>query len=304
MTDAAAVCSPLGLDTFVKSKSCFSLSSLQELVTSWNAKNPDNKINPSQDAKKLRSELKKKLAKQCPGASCEACWINELGGASQNREAAKMVMPQKPKDWKKNPRKWLNNYDIQHILARFEGDKKYPYKLLGVFPIDFLGKDEYGNILYPEMYDFQLSKYVGKYKFLGMITNLDTHEGPGTHWTSTFIVIDPTLKSFGAYYYDSTFNKNTQLSRVPESIQKFFKILKKQAEELPEAQAAKATFQNIFYTLDHQKGNTECGMFSIFYQANWLNQIIKNKDATHDNILRLKVNDNQVWKLRDFFFAS
>ena len=244
------------------------------------------------------------MAKECPGKNKEACWIQKLGGSSQNREAAKMVMPPKPKDWEKNPRKWLNNYDIQHILSRFEGDENYPYKLLGIFPIDFLGKDAYGSILYPEMYDFQLSRYVGKYSFLGLITNLDTHDGPGTHWTSSFIVIDPKMKCFGAYYYDSTFTQGTDIRRVPESVRRFFKIVKKQAEALPEAKALGAKFRNVYYKLNHQRGNTECGMFSIFYQVHWLNSIIKNADTVHKDIVRLKITDEQVWKLRDFFFTS
>ena len=298
-------CSAAGLDEFKQSGSCFPLSALQELARSWNrtrgkapgaARIDEN----SQDPAHLRSELTRLVA---GGKNKEVRWVQELGGASQNPVAGRMIMPVKPKAWNDNPNQWLNNYDIQHVLNRFEGDAKYPYKLLGVFPIDFSGKDSGGNVLYPEMHDFQLSRYAGKYPFMGLITNLDTHDGPGTHWTSSFIVIDPKMKCFGAYYYDSTFTSRTDLRRVPESIRRFFKVLKKQAEALPEARALNAKFKNVFYKLSHQRGNTECGMFSIFYQVHWLNSIIKNADTVHKDIIRLKITDTQVAKLRDFFFA-
>ena len=292
--DGSGMCSPLGLDEYKKSSSCFTHDALVEMATSWNKQNLGKPpVNTSVDAVKLRAKLKNIL-----GAD-ESQWISKVGGMSQNSKAARLVMPPKPRDWIKQPRKWLNNYDIEHILTRFEGDAKYPYKLLGVFPMDFQGTDASGQILYPEMHNFQLSAFVGKYRFLGLITNLDHHDGPGTHWTSTFIVIDPSLASFGAYYYDSTFTSRTDVSRVPKEIRDFFKQLKSQAAVLfPSAKP----FKNVFYKLNHQKGNTECGMFSIFYQVHWLRSLIKNIGTTHKNIITLKITDDQVGKLRDFFF--
>lgn len=299
------VCSPLGLDEFKTTGTCFSLSALQELALAWNKQNPTQPpINTAQDVKSLRNALDAAMTPQCgQGKGKEVCWVQKLGGFSVNREAAKMVMPPKPKEWNKNPHQWLNNYDIQHIMTRMEGDAKYPYKFFGVFPIDFQGNDDAGEPLYSEMHtkNFSLQKYVGKYRFLGFITNLDSHEGPGTHWTSTFIAIDPALPCFGAYYYDSTFSSRTDVSRVPPEIRKFFKQLKEQAKTIPNPEGR--VFKNVFYRMNHQHGNTECGMFSIFYQVYWLNRLIKDMNVTHRDIVRLKITDDQVWKLRDFFFG-
>lgn len=293
MTAKTPICSPVGLDNYKDHGTCFSDDALAELAKSWNRKNSNKPPITSSDAKIIRTKLNEVMKGDCGnGKSAELCWVQTLGGASQNRKAASMLMPPKPKDWSKNPRKWLNNYDITHILTRFEGDKQYPYKLLGVYPIDF-------QAFYPEMRDFDLNQYIGNYRFLGLITNLDTHDGPGTHWTSSFICLDPSLPSFGAYYYDSTFNNNTDVHRVPKEIRKFFKLLKVQAES-----TTHRPFRNVFYRLNHQKGNTECGMFSIFYQVHWLRSIIKNRDTTHKDIVRLKITDDQVFKLRDFFFRS
>ena len=299
---AKRVCSALGLDQYEKTGSCFTLEALQELARAYNRRGKDT-IDISLDHASLHKELTQRLAKECgTDATKEVRWIKALGSS----KAAKMVMPIKPREWDKNPHTWLNNFDIENVLSRLEGDKEYPYKLLGVFPIDFQGKDAYNQILYPEMYNFDIKEYIGKYKYLGLITNLDTHDGPGTHWTSTFIVIDPKLKSFGAYYYDSTFSTRTPLERVPKSILAFFKMLKKQAEALPEARGRK--FKNIFFKLGHQRGNTECGMFSIYYQVNWLNKLIKNINTTHRDIIKHEkyaINtDEKVWKLRNFFFPD
>lgn len=291
------ICSPLGLDEFKRSSSCFTKDALMEMAKSWNRLHPDKPQINTTSGRLSQAALRKKL-QQLLGPD-EGEWITKVGGMSQNAKAALMVMPQKPKEWIKQPRKWLNNYDITHILTRFEGDTQHPYKLLGVFPIDFQGNDASGQPLYPDMHDFQLSKYVDKYKYMGIITNLDDHDGPGTHWTSTFIVIDPSLASFGAYYYDSTFTSRTDVSRVPPEIRTFFKLLKRQAAALyPTAKP----FKNVFYKLSHQKGNTECGMFSIFYQVHWLRSLVNNIGTTHKDIITLKITDDQVFKLRDFFF--
>lgn len=300
------ICSPVGLDEYKKTKSCFTIEALRELASSWNRMNPNTQIAnvPTLSRAALYTQLNNRLKPTCgTGRLKELKWIQQLGGLSQNRVASRFVMPPKPTDWDKNPHKWLNNYDINHILSRFEGDPKYPYKLLGVVPIDFQGTDSAGNALYPELHKFDLSKYVGKYKFLGLITNLDTHEGPGTHWTSTFIGIDPSLPCFGAYYYDSTFTSRTDVHRVPPEIRKFFKMLKQQADALPTPNAAHK-FKRVFYKPSHQHQDTECGMFSIFYQVHWLRTLIKDLNATHKNIDKLKITDEQAFKLREFFFST
>ena len=289
------LCSPAGLDNFKEHGSCFTLDALRELATAWNRDHTNTPIDlKSDDIDYYKSQLETVL-----GTKNELTWIQRLGGMSQNRAAAKLLMPPKPKEWSNNPYKWLNNYNITHILSRFEGDAKHPYKLLGVVPIDFQGSDSSGNVLYPELHDFDLKHYIGKYKYLGLITNLDTHSGPGTHWTSSFVCIDPEKPCFGAYYYDSTFTPNTDVKRVPDEIRKFFKQMKRQAAAL----YPKKKFKNIFYRLNHQKGNTECGMFSIFYQVHWLRSIIENPNSTHKDIIRLRITDDQVWQLRNFFFA-
>lgn len=307
MVGAMPVCSPLGLDEYKKTRSCFSPSALTELATSWNKLHPEAPIDTSGKPADIRKRLGISLKTQCGnGTGTESCWVQKLGGMSANKEAAKLIMPLKPKEWGKEPRKWLNNYDIDHIMTRFEGDEQFPFKFLGVFPIDFQGKDSVGNVLYPAMHQFNLSNFLVKNpgtKFIGIITNLDTHEGSGTHWTSSFICVDPSLPCFGAYYYDSTFTKSTNIKRVPPEIRTFFKSLKAQAEMLPNFNINNK-FKNVFYKLSHQRGNTECGMFSIFYQVHWLRSLIKDIHTTHKDIIRLKITDDQVFRLRDFFFPN
>ena len=54
-------------------------------------------------------------------------------------------------------------------------------------------------------YDF-LKRFFGK-KYFGFVTNLCKFDEPGTHWTSSFFILDPELDSYGAYYYDSVGRK-------------------------------------------------------------------------------------------------
>jgi hypothetical protein len=67
------------------------------------------------------------------------------------------------------------------------------YQFLGVYPIDFEGKDEFGECLFKEMCSLNIVKLYEKgIRYIGLITNLDKHNQSGSHWTSLFVCIDPS----------------------------------------------------------------------------------------------------------------
>ena len=209
--------------------------------------------------------------------------------------AKKELKPEKPESWYKNPKTWLSNYDIQNVMFQYKATKKYKYDFLGVFPIDFSTISVNGTCIYSEFCNINIRNYIKKdIKFIGFITNLDKHDEPGSHWTSTFIVIDPFIPTYGAYYYDSTGRG------MPSYLQNFMNNIKQQCEEI----YPNKTFNIIQNKKQHQYKNSECGVFSMLFQLRWINKhIVKKNNTSFEEIIgNPYINDDQMLKIRDHLF--
>lgn len=293
-------CSPTGASIYKQDKTCFTREALIRLVEAWNETNPSQEICSYKNATKMKlwSELRNRMSHICLGDGMEACWVDNLQGTRPSKEIAKSLRPLKPSTWRTNEYTWLTNYDIENVMAQYDiaQDPNFKYKFLGVFPIDFEKKTMFGQCLFEEFCSLDIVKLYKKgVRFVGMITNLDKHDQRGSHWTSLFMCIDPTLPSFGAYYYDSVG------SVPPDEISAFIHNVKRQVAEIP---GADVTRFNIDYNkIRHQRGNTECGVFSLTFQIRWLMQLQLNERVTFDKIVNKKeMNDASVHQLRDHFF--
>jgi hypothetical protein len=132
-------------------------------------------------------------------------------------------------------------------------------------------------------------------RYIGMITNLDKHNQSGSHWTSFFACIDPKLPCFGAYYYDSV------ASMPPAEIVKFIETLKTQVRSIPGG--SDKPFLVKYNKMRHQRGNTECGVFSIDYQIRWIEGLYKDSSIKFENVAHIpKIDDAYIHKFRDVYF--
>jgi hypothetical protein len=254
----------------IKNSQVFTKQSLIKLIDAWNKYKPDKITYKKTDkASKLAEALNEKIKPICDDKQYW-CWpgaLSHIAKDERTKNIIKMIAeyelrPEMPKEWIKNPIEWLSNYDIEDVMKQYSIDKKYKYNFLGVFPIDFSEEDKFGRCLYSEICSLNLKKYMNKrIKYLGLITNLDRHDQSGSHWTSTFIIIDPRNKCYGAHYYDSNARP------IPMYVKKFMLNIKKQCNSLYPTQKFRITYNNK----QHQKKNTECGMFSMIYQIRWLN---------------------------------
>jgi hypothetical protein len=298
-------------------KYCFTETSLRKMVIIWNIINK-NKIkckSVSDIYKALQTKLKphvywlwcgvmermaeKKintLSNQIKTQKTIKA-INQLTKAKKDLRmiAKKNLRPEKPESWYKNPKTWLSNYDIQNVMFQYSDCKKYKYAFLGVFPIDFTVASVNGVCLYSEFCHINIKDYIkrGK-KFIGLITNLDKHDESGSHWTSTFMVIDPSLQTYGAYYYDSTGNS------IPSYLNTFLQDVKKQCDTL---------YPHIDFNINlnkkqHQYKNTECGVFSMVFQIRWINKhIVKKNNTSFEEILgNPYIDDDHMLKIRDTLY--
>ena len=297
-------CSPSAQDN---GPTCLSKKSLKYLIDTYNnsIKNNKDKIiyYDNNTQLELFKKLDKKMKKKTKGTGKYWFWPNIIKNLVpiknintnliikniKNIETFELK-PELPLEWLKNPNEWLSNYDIDHIMFQYNNAPKYSYKYLGTFSIDFALKNDKGFCLYSDFCNINIKNYINnKIKYIGFITNLDKHDEPGSHWTSTFIIIDYKNKSYGAYYYDSVARK------IPKLIKDFLNNIKKQCNIL----YPKIEFVIKYNYKQHQYENTECGMFSIIYQLRWINFLYRNKDTKFKKIVEsILLNDKNVNSIR------
>lgn len=288
------VCAPKAYDTLEKDHTCFDRQALVRLANAWNTSHP------SQPIRNLANLTKKQLWKAihdhmlptCKGQNKEACWVDHL--TRPDDPIQKKLRPVAPPEWERNPHEWLSNYDIEDGMYMYEDDPSFQFKMIGVFPVDFAVKTGFfGQCLYEETCNIHFQKLRKRgYKYAGMVINMDSHDKPGSHWTALFIVMDPKLPSYGAYYYNSVPNP------PPKEVDAYMKMLQKKAQE----ETPDVPFQLAYNTYRHQYKNTECGMFSIAYLVRWLALLQKNPQTTFEKVVKIKIRDEDVHKLRKLFF--
>lgn len=288
----------------------FNKKSLLKIIEIYNAINSKKIIvKPKDTATVLFKKINMNLKKIC-GDNKYWLWCGLLDSLVNNSKLSDILkskyktslkyidntelIPCKPVEWYKNEKCWLSNYDILNVMKQYSNTKKYKYSFLGVFPIDFSEKNSEGKCLYNSICAINISTYIKKNKkFIGFITNLDKHDEPGSHWTSTFIIIDPTVSAYGAYYYDSGGKT------IPSGVLNFLIDIKKQCE----IKYPKKKFIIDYNKTRFQFKNTECGIFSILYQLRWINKFMI-KDTNFDEIIKgnSNIDDDNMVKLRNRLF--
>jgi len=291
-------------------KNNFTKKSLLKMIEIWNLSN-NSKITVKSNYSDalLYKLLNNKLKKIC-GANKYWLWCGVLDriivrenipNLMRYRRLLKAIdkkelRPEKPELWYKNPKTWLSNYDIQNVMNQYSDVKKYNYKFLGVFPIDFAVKNSSGHCLYNSQCNINIANYMRKkIHFIGFITNLDKHDESGSHWTSTFVVINPKLETYGAYYYDSVG------SRIPVYVMNYLNDIKAQCNKIN----PNKPFNIIYNNKQFQYKNTECGVFSMLFQIRWINKhIVKKNNTSFTEIVEgnRNITDDVMVQIRDSLF--
>ena len=260
-------CAP-SIDKEGKFKTCYSKESLLKMASELKKKNKRNILLKNKSKKQLWEFIQKEFGNICNKK--EDCWKNQpviknLNDVNINKYTFK---PDYPSEWKKDKHTWLNTYDILRVMKQYE--KKYDdFKFLGVVPSDCPTKItcELSNI------DLKRLKKNNIHR-IGLVYNLDVSSGPGTHWVAIYI----DNKNNEINYYDSYGSKPIKL------INDFLHNLKKKYEKINE----KAII--IYNNKRHQYGGSECGMYSINFLLERLNNV-NMYEIYNRNILDKKMND-------------
>lgn len=285
-------CNPSIKDKAALKDSCFPPETLVLIKNSYNKYHPNNKVIGVNNVE-IWKELKEKLY------TCdkEDCWLNQVDDPMLRKKIdLQSFAPDRPKEWKKNPNEWLSNYDILDVLKQYE--QAYPcFHVIGPTPIDFDSrpKDMNNQCVWEELCEFRLEKYVkDKKRKIGIVFNLDDHNGSGSHWVSLFI----DLKDKYAFYMDSAGDK------IPEEIDRLLKRIVQQGLEM------NPPINIHFYEncpMEHQEGNTECGMYTLYFLITMLTD--KTEDKTfhsyYDKIRFFKdkrIPDSYIERYRKIYF--
>jgi len=285
-------CNPSVKGKTIDSDSCLTPEVIIKIKDSFNKHHIDNPIT-EKEPKELWYELKNRLN----SCSKEDCWLEQIDNTKLREQIDRMTFaPDKPIEWEDNPDEWLSNYDIFEVLKQYEMKYKH-FKIIGPTPIDFDTRlpEEGGKCVWQELCTFSLKKNLaeGKTK-IGVVFNLDKHNESGSHWVSLFIDL---VDSF-IFYFDSAGNE------IPEQINVLVQKIIKQGGELKKPIHLK--FHEI-YPFEHQQGNTECGMYSLFFIISMLtNKAGTKRFSTYKQKIKFfktnRIPDKEVFKYRNKYF--
>ena len=266
-------CSPTKKLSFT----CYSPTNLLKLKREWNKKYPDKKIYTN-NTYNIWKTLKDHMNSNC---SNERCWLkqNFMADNLDTSLTKYTFAPSAPPTWKKNPNEWLNSNDIINVMKQYE--KKYRnFKFIGPSPIDFDKKKMFGQCVWNELCNFNLKNLLhnGITK-IGIILNTDPHYLSGAHWICIFINVDKNY----IYYFDSN------ADRTPRQVRTFLNRVTKQAKQL------NINLKEYINKTEHQKGDTECGMYVLFI----ITTLLKSNSLPYFN---KRISDKEMEKLRKIFF--
>lgn len=285
-------CSPSNKDF---KNTCYTLKELRFFAKQYNESLGNHKSPHKIDLSLSKPNLLQKLNEKF-GNIHESKWIdtNYLTDVSRNvkNNLRSNFVPSTPRSWLVNKNKWLTNFDIQNVIQQYE--EEFPsFKFLGVHPIDFAARTTYNNQCISPVIcslDVKLSIKNKKTK-IGIVFNLDRHDQSGSHWVTLVCELSIEDKNFGCHYIDSTG------APVPPQIYTLMLNIKDQVNVLyknnPNVKHFKL-FQNL---KKFQKGNTECGMFAIYFVTKFV-----SSKLSIPKLLSKHITDNDVFKLRSLMY--
>lgn len=261
-----------------KEYTCYKTTSLDKIKLKWNSRHPDYKITDT-DPKIIWETLRNRMEQVCNN---EACWLKQLFTTYEldNELLHYTFSPPAPNSWIVNPNEWLSSLDIIAVMKQFENQYKC-FDFIGPSPIDYDTHYESGECVWKELCEFSLKKQIKQHKMkVGIIFNLDPHYKSGSHWVSLFINIGKEE----IYYFDSVGEE------PPQQIKKFIKEVIKQGNKLH------MNIKQIINKKQHQYGETECGMYSLYFIINMLNGV------SFDIFQNERITDKLMLEFRDKYF--
>jgi hypothetical protein len=265
--------------------SCARIVVLHELAKAYNSTAKSNEqiklsrnfeiLNPQKYKSYLVSEIDKRIGDKC---TTQKCWskqdfIRNMDSIARNEFIKYTFRPKAPQ----GKFTWLNTININDVMAQYE-NKYHNFKFFGAVPMDFaelsnleISNPNYSNIMKG-----------GKTK-LGTVFNLDNHNQSGSHWVAMYT----DLEKGQIYYFDSVGIKPEK--RVRTLMRDQCRFMKNNG--IPyEKQIVDVN------TVQHQKENTECGVYSM----NFIIRMLRGDEFK--SLCNKPISDKKINKCRKVYF--
>lgn len=234
-------------------------------------------LNPAKYKKFLVKQFNEKFKNSCDNQRCwlKQSYLKNLNINTQNKLKNNIFRPKGPQ----GKFTWLNTLNIDGVMKQYE-EKYKTFKFLGAVPADFEDLEFYG------IKDLDFDKLIkdGKTK-IGMVMNLDEYGKSGSHWVSLFSDLEK-----GKIYYSDSYGIK------PEK--RFRRFMRKIARYCRDKLLIPENKLKVDYNKTrHQKGNSECGVYSI----NFILRLLKG-DSFYD-ITSNRIPDTAVNKCRNVYFS-
>jgi hypothetical protein len=263
--------------------SCIELPILVEMAKAYNKVNDKQiklhdrleTLNPPKYKKYLLNEMKKRYDNLC---KTQICWTQQDFIKKMNKMMKEELLkytfrPEGPK----GKFEWLNTTHLNEVMEQYEKVHK-DFKFLGAVPMDFDKLPSLG------IKGLDLKKlYNDGIKKIGVIFNLDEHWQSGSHWVSAYT----NLENGESYFSDSYGIAPDK--RVRELLRRFGKFSEENLNIKAIAKHNKTR---------HQRGNSECGMYSL----NFILELLNGK--SFDELEQDAIPDKRVNELRPIFFYN
>jgi hypothetical protein len=274
--------------------SCYNKKIIFKIRDAYNKNAKDEDKITFATFKEVYEDLKLKMYEL--GCVKEDCWLNQLPIKERNYLDSVVFAPDHPEKWNKNPNEWLSNYDINSIMKQYE--RFYPeFAFIGSTTMDFdtvLTDDDKKECVCNNMCNFKIRDYIKKgIRKIGFVVNLDYHTEGGSHWVSLFVDLDDRI----IYYFDSARNE------TPEEITAFVKRISEQCLK------EHIDMEYIENKISHQKTDTECGMYALFFVTTMLTGDIGDskkmtKQEKIDLFTNTRISDNIMIRNRGTIFNN
>ena len=259
--------------------SCASLYVIIKLVEAYNEDQSDeNKIKlsqtkeviyPNKYKKYLILELQKRIGDKCTN---QKCWSKQEFIKKMEKEAKdEFTKYTFLADSPQGKFAWLSTININSCMEQYEKVHK-DFKFLGAVPMDFASLPNLmmNKLNMEEMINNGINKY-------GIVFNLDEHYKSGSHWVAMYV----DFNKCEIYYFDSVGIK------PEERVRAYMRKLTKYCKNDPKIDYNK---------VQHQRKNTECGVYSIDFIINML------EGKGFKELCENPVSDDDMNKKREKYF--
>jgi hypothetical protein len=258
--------------------SCYTNKELREILKEKNIK--DRKVVGRAGREALVDAVYRHLKATC--GSDQRCWSR-----GTNVDPKRVFKPRPPRNWKKNPRQWVTNHDIEDCITQYEA--KYPsFMFMGVLPDDFVRRTRVGGKTTDTCVGYERHDWCRKVPRgprFGAVFNIDCATSSGSHWVSMFGCYVKSSPQYGLFYYDSAGDPPSR------NVVEFMTRVRDHVDD--------PAFKIGANSVQHQFENHECGIYSLFFMVSCL----VRRHASYRTIMADMPGDEKMNAARPLLFS-